>query len=82
MLLRQAFKFAGLPLNSATDPFTAVIRCTSDAGVDRKTISKWARALRYAALCKSASLKRLMQAAGGVNACANLYAIDVGRRQR
>ena len=51
-LLRHAFKFADLPFDNNADPFTAVIRCTCDDDVDSKTISKWARALRYVARCK------------------------------
>jgi hypothetical protein len=46
-LMRRAYKFAGLPVDMSTDPFTAVIRCTCDGKADNKTISKWSRALRY-----------------------------------
>jgi hypothetical protein len=51
-LLRHAFEFSELPFYKNANPFTAVIRCTSDDTVDSKTISKWARALRYVAHCK------------------------------
>ena len=51
-LLRHAFKFADLPFDKNADPFTAVIRCTCDDNVDSKTISKWARALRYALIAR------------------------------
>jgi hypothetical protein len=51
-LLQRAFKFAGLPFDKKADPFVTVIRCTSERNVDNKTISKWARALRYVAHCK------------------------------
>jgi len=80
-LLRYAFKFADLPFNKNADPFTAVIRCTSDDGVDSKMISKWARALRYVARSKKpeTELKAFMKEAGGINACANLYARWIGR---
>ena len=47
-LLRHAFEFANLPFDKSADPFSAVIRCTSDRDIDSKTISKWGRALRYA----------------------------------
>jgi hypothetical protein len=72
-LLRQAFKFADLPFDKKADPFSAIIRCTSDNKPDTKTISKWARALRYVARCKvpAKQLKTFMKEAGGVNACAN-----------
>ena len=75
-LLRHAFKLAGLPFDRSADPFTAVIRCTCDHSADSKTISKWARALRYVARCKVSptQLKTFMKEAGGVNACADRYA--------
>jgi hypothetical protein len=79
-LLRHAFKFAELPFDRNADPFTAVIRCTCDDDVDSKTISKWARALRYVAHCKveKTRLKTFVKETGGINACAGLYA--KGRR--
>ena len=47
-------------------------------------ISKWARALRYAARRKPAEmrLKSFMKAAGGVNDCAAGYAHQRRRHQR
>jgi hypothetical protein len=74
-LLRHAFEFAEQPLDRNADPFTAVIRCTCDDNVDNKTISKWARALRYASRHKKPKmrLKTFMKDAGGVNACAAGY---------
>jgi hypothetical protein len=80
-LLRHAFEFADQPLDKHADPFTAVIRCTCDGQADNKTISKWARALRYVARCKKPGtpLKAFMTEAGGVNACAASYAKHFGR---
>jgi hypothetical protein len=74
-LLRHAFKFANLPFDKNADPFTAVIRCTCGDAADNKTISKWARALRYASRRKKPEmrLKAFMKDAGGVNACAAGY---------
>ena len=74
-LLRQAFRFADLRSDNNADPFTAVIRCTCGDAADNKMISKWARALRYAARRKPAEmqLKAFMKDAGGVNACAAGY---------
>ena len=74
-LLRQASKFANLPFDKEADPFTAVIRCTSDGNADNKTISKWARGLRYAARYKvpPTQLRMFMKEVGGVNACADRY---------
>ena len=83
-LLRHAFELANLPFDNSADPFAAVIRCTCDDEIDSKTISKWARALRYVAHCKAPQmrLKKFMKKAGGVNACADLYARYFGRRGR
>ena len=80
-LLRHAFQFAGLSFDKNADPFAAVIRCTCERSVDNKTISKWARALRYAARCKKprAPLKTFVKKMGGINACADRYAIYLGR---
>ena len=82
-LLRHASKFSGLQLVNNADPFTAVIRCTSE-DIDSKTVSKWARALRYVSRCKERGmpLKMFMKKAGGVNACADLYAKCCGRGAR
>jgi hypothetical protein len=83
-LLRHAFEFANQPIDKNADPFTAVIRCTSDGQADNKTISKWARALRYVAECKKPStrLRAFVTEAGGVNACAARYAKLKRRRNR
>jgi hypothetical protein len=83
-LLRHAFEFANLPFDKNADPFSAVIRCTSGTTADSKTISKWARALRYASRRREPDmrLKTFMKKAGGVNVCANLYAKHLGRGHR
>ena len=80
-LLRRAFQFAGLPVDKNADPFAAVIRCTCERNIDNKTISEWARALRYAAHCKRprTKLKTFIKKMGGVNAVAERYAIYLGR---
>jgi hypothetical protein len=67
-LLRRAFQFAGLQFDKDADPFAAVIRCTSERNLDCKTISKYARALRYAAQCKKprTPLKAFMKEMGGL----------------
>jgi hypothetical protein len=80
-LLRRAFQFAGLPVDESADPFAAVIRCTSERSVDCKTVSKWARALRYVAYCKvpQKRLKTFMKKMGGVNSCADRWAQCFGR---
>jgi hypothetical protein len=83
-LLLHAFGFAHLSFDKNADPFTAVIRCTCDDDTDNKTISKWARALRYVARCREPRipLREFMKKAGGVNACADLHARYFGRGTR
>jgi hypothetical protein len=82
-LIRRAFKFAGLPVDMNADPFAVIIRCTCDQQLDRKTISKWSRALRYTARVKKRTpLKTFMKNRGGINACAELYSKYFGRGGR
>jgi hypothetical protein len=80
-LLRHAFKFADRPFEENADSFKAVIRCTSERDIDNKTVSKYARALRYAARRKESDmpLKTFMKEAGGINVCTQLYAKGLGR---
>jgi hypothetical protein len=55
------------------EPFAAIIRCTADpAKVDKRTRSKYARALRYAISRKPIDepLDRFIQRKGGINECA------------
>ena len=83
-LLRHAFRYAHLPFDKHADPFTAVIRCTCGGVADNKTISKWARALRYVARRKRHGTlpKAFMKRASGVNACADRYATFMRRPDR
>jgi len=83
-LMRRAYKFAGLRVDTSADPFAAVIRCTCDSKADNKTISKWSRALRYVARVKKPRhpLTTFMKNRGGINACAGLYAEQVRRSKR
>jgi hypothetical protein len=82
-LLRHAFSYSDLLIDKKSDPFATIIRCTCGGAADNKTISKWARALRYVAECKEPGtrLKAFMKQAGGVNECAAAYA-DKRRRHR
>ena len=53
---RRALRLQRLKVSDREDPFAAIIRCTADAAkVDRRTRSKWSRALRYAAAYKADS---------------------------
>jgi hypothetical protein len=83
-LMRRAFKFAGLPVDMNADPFAVVMRCTCEKKLDRKTISKWSRALRYAARFKKPRVRLVpfMKKRGGLNGCAALYTEHLGRGRR
>jgi hypothetical protein len=83
-LLRRAFKFGGLPSDMSMDPFAAVIRSTCKKKLDRKAISKWSRALRYAARFKKPRVRLIpfIKNRGGINGCAALYAEHFGRGRR
>jgi hypothetical protein len=78
--LERAQKALRLRMIMPTDhdePFTAIIRCTADpAKVDKRTRSKWSRALRYALAYKSPSerLDRFLKRKGGINQCAARFA--------
>jgi hypothetical protein len=67
------------------EPFAAIIRCTADpAKVDKRTRSKWSRALRYALACKShlEPLDRFMKRKGGINSCAAKFASYLRRSRQ
>jgi hypothetical protein len=66
------------------EPFAAIIRCTTDpTKVDKRTRSKWSRALRYAMSRKphSEPLDRFIKRKGGINACASRFGQCLGRRE-
>ena len=81
-LLWRTFKYGGVQFDREADPFATVIRCTCGGALDNKTISKWARALRYVAVRKkpNVSLKKFMKKLGGVNKCASRYALLIKKR--
>jgi hypothetical protein len=67
------------------EPFAAIIRCTADpAKVDKRTRSKWSRVLRYALEYKSHSepLDQFIKRKGGINRCAERFAVRSGRHRR
>ena len=79
-LIRRAFEFGDLPFDKNADPFAVIILCTCEEELDRKTVSKWSRALRYVALVKKRTpLKTFMKNRGGINACASLYTQRLGQ---
>jgi hypothetical protein len=67
------------------EPFAAIIRCTADpAKVDKRTRSKWSRALLYSLSCKSNSepLGQFIKRRGGINECAAKFARHIGRSRQ
>jgi hypothetical protein len=64
------------------DPFASIIRCTADpAKADKRTRSKWSRAMRYVAVYKTDSepLGQFIRRKDGINACAARFARSLGR---
>jgi hypothetical protein len=79
---RWALRLCRADLRSPDEPFAAIILCTSDQGkVDKRTRSKWSRALRYAAEDKTnvEPLAAFVQRKGGINACAARFTRCLGR---
>jgi hypothetical protein len=62
------------------EAFAVAIYCTAPH-VDKKSRSKWARALRYAAATKpnNESIRKFFKRKGGINACASRFAQYVRR---
>ena len=81
---RKALRLQHLGSFDHKDPFAAIIRCTADpAKVDKRTRSKWSRALRYALKSKSPCepLDVFIKRKGGINSCASRFARCLGRHQ-
>jgi hypothetical protein len=58
------------------EPYAAVILASINPWtVDKRTVSKWSRALRFAAACKphKKRLRFFIKSKGGINACATAY---------
>jgi hypothetical protein len=75
-LIRCASALDGLPESEHAEPFAVLIRGTCDPRIDRKTVSRWSRALRYVAERKptETTLKTFIKRKGGINACADRWA--------
>jgi hypothetical protein len=81
---RKALRLRRITPTDHHEPFAAIIWCTADpAKVDKRTRSKWSRALRYAAEYKpySEPLAAFIQRKGGINACAARFTRRLGRRR-
>jgi hypothetical protein len=78
---QNALRLRRLTPSDHDEPFAAIIRCTADpAKVDKRTRSKWSRALRYALAYKShlEPLDRFMKRKGGINRCAERFSAQRG----
>jgi hypothetical protein len=81
---RRALKINGLAPPEEPEPFAAVIAASvSPEKLDRRQLSKYSRALRYAAACdcRPRRLKRFIKSHGGLNSCATRFKRRL-RRQR
>jgi hypothetical protein len=79
---QKALRLRHITPSDHDEPFAAIIRCTADpAKVDKRTRSKWSRALRWALEQKISSepLVRFIKRKGGINRCAAKFAHRVGR---
>jgi hypothetical protein len=66
-----------IPTPNDLEPYAALIRVAAyPAELDKRSISKWSRVLRYASLqdVAPADLKRFIKKRGGLNICAEKYA--------
>jgi hypothetical protein len=73
---RQAVRLRGLLPRPREDVYAAMIRCTADpTRADKRTRSKWSRALRYAKLEKDEEepLAEFIKRKGGINECNARY---------
>jgi hypothetical protein len=69
----KALRLRNVWASDNVEPFAAIIQCTADpAKVDKRTRSKWSRALRWALVQKipSEPLLRFIKRKGGINECA------------
>jgi hypothetical protein len=78
---QNALRLRNIIPSDHDEPFAAVIRCTADpAKVDKRTRSKWSRALRHATYkSPSEPLDKFMKSKGGINECAAKFASHLRR---
>jgi hypothetical protein len=79
----KALRLRHLTSFDQEEPFAAIVRCTADpAKVDKRTRSKWSRALRYVLAQKphSEPLDRFMKSKGGINECAKQFSCTSQKR--
>ena len=79
---RCALAMKGLRTKKKIEVYTAVIVASvAPKKIDKRTVSKWSRALRFAAASKPRKkrLRAFMKAQGGINACATAYSRQFSR---
>jgi hypothetical protein len=84
-LAHKALRLRNMTPFDDEEPFAAIIRCTSDPSkVDKRTRSKWSRALRYALEYKDPAepLEKFIKRKGGINRCAERFSTSLGRLYR
>ena len=80
---RKALRLRHITPFDGEEPFAAIIRCTSNPSkVDKRTRSKWSRALRYAISCKPVDepLDQFIPRKGGINKCVARLTQQMSRR--
>jgi hypothetical protein len=83
--VRKALRLRHITPFDQEEPFAAIIRCTADPSkVDKRTRSKWSRALRYALAYKLTSepLDQFIKRKGGINECAAKFARHLRRSRQ
>jgi hypothetical protein len=81
----RALTLKGIAVPNKIEPYRAVIVASvAPKIVDKRTVSKWSRTLRFAAACKPRKkrLSQFIKEQGGINACAAAYSRWLRRRDR
>ena len=81
----RALTLKGIAVPKKIEPYRAVIVASvAPKIVDKRTVSKWSRTLRFAAACKPRKkrLRQFIKEQGGINACAAAYSRWLRRRDR
>lgn len=81
----RALALKGLEVPNEIEPYGAVIVASvAPKTIDKRTVSKWSRALRFAAACnpRNKDLRRFIKDHGGINACVTAYGRWLRRQRR
>jgi hypothetical protein len=80
----RALAFKEVPIPKNIESYRAVVAASlAPETMDKRTVSKWSRALRFAAACKSDKirLQKFIKRQGGINACTAKYAQSMKQRR-